>query len=51
MRILERWKKTLDKGGYICAIFMDLSKAFDSGSIAQNYSKIVPFHKTSTAGN
>ena len=23
-------KKTLDKGGYICAIFMDLSKAFDT---------------------
>ena len=23
-------KKALDKGGYICAIFMDLSKAFDT---------------------
>ena len=30
MSMLERWKKTLDKGGYICAIFMDLSKAFDT---------------------
>ena len=28
--ILEIWKKVLDKGGYICAIFMDLSKAFDT---------------------
>ena len=28
--MLERWKKTLDKGGYICAIFMDLSKTFDT---------------------
>ena len=28
--LLERWKKTLDKGGYIFAIFMDLSKAFDT---------------------
>ena len=28
--ILEIWKKVLDKGGYICAIFMDLSKAFDA---------------------
>ena len=28
MSMLERWKKALDKGGYICAIFMDLSKAF-----------------------
>ena len=27
--MLEIWKKVLDKGGYICAIFMDLSKAFD----------------------
>ena len=25
--MLEMWKKCLDKGGYICAIFMDLSKA------------------------
>ena len=30
IRMLERWKKTLDKGGYICAIFIDLSKAFDT---------------------
>ena len=28
--LLESWKKTLDKGGYIFAIFMDLSKAFDT---------------------
>ena len=27
--MLEIWKKVLDKGGYVCAIFMDLSKAFD----------------------
>ena len=27
MRMLEKWKKAMDKGGYICAIFMDLSKA------------------------
>ena len=30
MSMLGRWKKTLDKGGYICAIFMDLSKAFNN---------------------
>jgi len=30
MCMLEMWKKTLDKGGYVCAIFMDLSKAFDT---------------------
>ena len=28
--MLEIWKKVLDKGGYVCAIFMDLSKAFDT---------------------
>ena len=28
--MLEIWKKVLDKGGYICAIFMVLSKAFDT---------------------
>ena len=27
--MLEIWKNVLDKGGYICAIFIDLSKAFD----------------------
>ena len=26
--MLEMWKRILDQGGYICAIFMDLSKAF-----------------------
>ena len=25
----ENWKNTLDKGGFIAATFMDLSKAFD----------------------
>ena len=28
--MLEIWKNVLDKGGYICAIFMNLSKAFDA---------------------
>ena len=28
--MLEIWKNVLDKGGYICAFFMDLSKAFDT---------------------
>ena len=28
--MLEIWKKVLDKGKYISAIFMDLSKAFDT---------------------
>ena len=25
----ENWKNTLDKGGFIAAIFMDFPKAFD----------------------
>ena len=29
MSMLEMWKNTLDKGGYVSAILMDLSKAFD----------------------
>ena len=29
MSMLEMWKNTLDKGGYVSAIFMDLSKVFD----------------------
>ena len=28
--MLEKWKNTLDKGGFVCTIFMDLSKAFDT---------------------
>ena len=28
--MLEIWKKVLDKGEYICAVFMDLSKVFDT---------------------
>ena len=28
--MLEIWKKLLDKGGYICTIFMGLSKAFNA---------------------
>ena len=27
--MLEKWKNALDKGGFVCAIFMDLSKTFD----------------------
>ena len=30
MYMLENRKNMLDKGGYVCAIFMDLSKAFDT---------------------
>ena len=28
--MIEKWKNALDKGEYICALFMDLSKAFDT---------------------
>ena len=27
---LEKWKRTLDKGKHMSAVFMDLSKAFDT---------------------
>ena len=30
VNMLEKWKKTLDKTGFVCAMFMDLSKAFDT---------------------
>ena len=30
VKLLEKWKNTLDKGGFVCAIFLDLSKAFDT---------------------
>ena len=29
VNMLEKWKNTIDKGGFVCAIFLDLSKAFD----------------------
>ena len=28
VNMLEVWKSTVDKGGFVCAIFMDLSKTF-----------------------
>ena len=28
--MLENWKNKLDKGGYVCAMFMDLSKGFET---------------------
>ena len=28
--MLEKWKRALDKGDYVSALFMDLSKAFDT---------------------
>ena len=28
--MLENWKNVVDKGGYVCTMFMDLSKAFDT---------------------
>ena len=28
--MLEKWKNTLDKGAFVCAIFMDLLKVFDT---------------------
>ena len=30
MYMLEIWKNMLDKEGYVCAMFVDLSKAFDT---------------------
>ena len=30
VNMLEKWKNTLDKGGFVYAIFMDLSKALDT---------------------
>ena len=30
VNMLEKWKNTLDKGGFVCAMFMDLPKAFDT---------------------
>ena len=28
--MLEKWKIVSDKGKYVCCLFMDLSKAFDT---------------------
>ena len=30
VNILEKWKNTLDKGGFICSMLMDLSNVFDT---------------------
>ena len=28
--LLQKWKNTLDKSGFVCAMFLNLSKAFDA---------------------
>ena len=30
LTMLEKWKKRIDNGSYVSALFMDLSKAFDT---------------------
>ena len=30
LTMLEKWKKGIDNGSYVSALFMDLSKAFDA---------------------
>ena len=30
MIMLEKWENVLDKGEYVCVLFMDLSKHFDT---------------------
>ena len=30
INMLEKWKNALEKGGFVCAMFMDLSKAFEA---------------------
>ena len=43
VNMLEKWKNTLDKGGFVCAIFMDLSKAFDTMNHALLIPKLVAY--------
>ena len=34
--MLEKWKRSLDKGKYVAALFMDFSKDFDTINHDQN---------------
>ena len=39
--MLEKWKKAIDKGEYVSALFTDLSKAFDTSNHDLFVSKII----------
>ena len=39
LAITEEWRKALDRGEYVAAILMDLSKAFDCLPLKSNYRK------------
>ena len=41
--MLEKWKNTLDKCGFVCAIFMDFSKAFRTRTICFNFRNLQEF--------
>ena len=42
LKMLELWKEVLDKGKYVSAIFMDLSKALDN----LNHDLLIAKHET-----
>ena len=42
INMLRKWKNNLDKGGFVCATFMDLSKTFDT----MNHDLLIPKLRT-----
>ena len=51
MIMLEKWKNVLDKGEYVCVLFVDLSKAFGTINHDRQWAKLRAYGFSSNALN
>ena len=51
MIMLEKWKNVLDKGEYVCVLFVDLSKTFGTINHDRQWAKLRAYGFSSNALN